>query len=1021
MNFGFGLSLTAQLMGSGGGGGGGAPLSVMRGYQPSMNMGTTGDKFVSPTGSNANAGTIGSPYLTIEYAMTQITAGQHIKVRAGKYRPVPSVSFSGKGGTVGARTKVSGYGTEQVIVTAAEALTGWTQCAAGDSTVLGSVLGVASSPVYKKTVAKSTIASSDPRAAFPFENGVKLNPCMAKLPAPQFPQYESVTADWQTATTTVTSLGLVTGFRLASMTSLYTTAQIQNADVYFHAYPNVNYRTKVASFGAGTDAVANTINLTDQTQTYETNTYKDRFALINILPQLKAGEWGFTDDDATNCTLYIYPTSAANMTANIEYSARGKVIDRASESHCEVAGLIIERASSAGVGADGLYNIAGAGSGIGFVVDNCLVRHGYRANRSYTMIHMGNVSDVVIRQTTIQDGYNQGAIFLQGGEWNGTGMASGNRIDRCLIERMESSPIRTWGQTLCVVSWTSCRDCGVTAHANKASVYASSHKVLYWGCDWRSCSGYWTFQECSSIVAAFCDIPVTYISDNVYAINDQNSATAGQQSPATEQSINGDSYFLNCITAPFRDTVSATTSIALGITAETAVLFTAKNNIFHGATGASSVDQSKLKAGGWKNNFLSSGVSIDASDTVNTNLSLIYNDVMNGDTSIKAGSPTLSAATASIAADIAVLAGWFPDFASQMAYDISGAAFNSATPPMGPYVNALSPLAVPMIWIERPTISGTPTSGTALSLVGGYRVGYPFAAQTQQWVRSTTRITGITNISGQTGTSYTPDAANADVGYYIGCDVTSGGVTTRVWSSLQVVAAVAFAARGAYFDSADNLRNGSSAVTCGSNGLMSFWIKSDDTAWNASARTIFSSIVGSTIVCSLSTTTTGRLTFRLNNDTATDTATFFSATGSVQFAIATWYHIMIAWTASGATIYVNGASVATMTFASVDMSGANITSIAFGSNTIGTSIWKGDLAHFWFSTTQTLDITNSTNRAKFVSAGVPVNQGGNGAIPTGTVPEFYLDGAGAAWSNQGTGGALTVTGALTASSTTPSY
>jgi len=286
-------------------------ITILRGYQPSTDNGTTGDLFVDQaTGSDANPGTLGSPKLTISGAMSIATAGQVIRVKAGTYRE--TVSFAGKGGSVGDRTTVARYGTDVVKVTAANALTGWTQCGAGDATVLGAVLGVVSSPVYKKTIAKSTIASSNPRAAFPFENGVKLNACMARSPNPLYPESEGVTEEWLTATTTVTSGGLITGYRLSSLTSLYTTAQIQNADVVFYGVPNLNYRTKVSSFGAGTDAVANTINLTDDTRTYAATANKDKFALINILPALKAGEWGFTDDDATNCTIYIYPTNPAS-------------------------------------------------------------------------------------------------------------------------------------------------------------------------------------------------------------------------------------------------------------------------------------------------------------------------------------------------------------------------------------------------------------------------------------------------------------------------------------------------------------------------------------------------------------------------------------------------------------------------------------------------------------------------------------------------------------------------------------
>jgi hypothetical protein len=53
--------------------------------------------------------------------------------------------------------------------------------------------------------------------------------------------------------------------------------------------------------------------------------------------------------------------------------------------------------------------------------------------------------------------------------------------------------------------------------------------------------------------------------------------------------------------------------------------------------------------------------------------------------------------------------------------------------------------------------------------------------------------------------------------------------------------------------------------------------------------------------------------------------------------------------------------------------------------------------------------------------GKPVNLGTNGQTPTGTIPAMFFSGDASGFpTNQGTGGAFTLTGSLTNASTSPS-
>lgn len=65
------------------------------------------------------------------------------------------------------------------------------------------------------------------------------------------------------------------------------------------------------------------------------------------------------------------------------------------------------------------------------------------------------------------------------------------------------------------------------------------------------------------------------------------------------------------------------------------------------------------------------------------------------------------------------------------------------------------------------------------------------------------------------------------------------------------------------------------------------------------------------------------------------------------------------------------------------------------------------MGHFYANLAQALDLRIEANRRKFVTAdGGPADLGGNGEMPTGAIPAFYLDG-GASPLNYGYGGGLT--------------
>lgn len=81
--------------------------------------------YVATTGSNSNAGTISSPFQTIQYAASLASAGDTIYIRGGTYRERVNVPASASG-TSGNLTKFFAYTGETPVILGSETVTGWT-------------------------------------------------------------------------------------------------------------------------------------------------------------------------------------------------------------------------------------------------------------------------------------------------------------------------------------------------------------------------------------------------------------------------------------------------------------------------------------------------------------------------------------------------------------------------------------------------------------------------------------------------------------------------------------------------------------------------------------------------------------------------------------------------------------------------------------------------------------------------------------------------------------------------------
>ena len=141
-----------------------------------------------------------------------------------------------------------------------------------------------------------------------------------------------------------------------------------------------------------------------------------------------------------------------------------------------------------------------------------------------------------------------------------------------------------------------------------------------------------------------------------------------------------------------------------------------------------------------------------------------------------------------------------------------------------------------------------------------------------------------------------------------------------------------------------------------------------------------------------------------------------------------WRHILFATTGAANQLYIGDAAVSpgTDTANNINTNWGGATSWNVGANSSGLIKMDGGMAELYLAPGQTLDISIEANRRKFIDAsGKPVNLGLTGETPTGTAPLLYLhlDDAETANNfaiNRGTGGNLTVTGALTTYASSPS-
>jgi hypothetical protein len=668
---------------------------IVYGADPTLAYPTTADYTVTTTGQMATA-------------LNNVAAngGGTIMVRGGTYREQWDLTSRNYGGGV----FIHRYGTEEVIVSGADVVTGWVACDAGDATLLGA----AWANCYKTTVPTASLADANvtPHHFNLHEAGVMATLAQDSLVALD-PRYIGDHSKYHISDSFVLNgSSQVVGIVDASVIPAYTSAQLLNMRVALYHSPVAVDEYPITAY----DGV-NTITIsTDATSGSLANPQSGEhsYALQNALPNIQAGQWGYNKTaSGGSFTVYLWPSNPANLTSGIEISKRFRCLYLGVSNPgtitgpMRVEGIIFEKSGGYGLSAGSpvAHSQSGAASNTrmaGLTMRHCTARNWYSPpNKNYGGIYLKNIDYCYIENNDVHDGCNAFGIYML--------CASHSQVNYNYLHDLGHAGVRWYGggfnsttETFPIISYNvratynSFLRCGRAAHANLMNFYEGCDLVLIYGNKWEDTAGFLTWQKASNILIAMNQIPIDlYDTASPRAVQDQNdgvtSSITGLPVPfkgEPDVSANARVYFWNNQTLPRPDAPTTwKNSLSLGnndSNQKTAFY----NSIIHGGGVPTSIASLLIEE---KNNlytafttgYTQNAGTIDATDWSDTTLSHTYVDVNNADYTYVAGGPAGHVGKDMSTFISTVAQVWFPGF--DFSRDMYGNTINWANPFIGPY------------------------------------------------------------------------------------------------------------------------------------------------------------------------------------------------------------------------------------------------------------------------------------------------------------------------------------------------
>lgn len=658
-----------------------------RGWRHNLDFGATGHVFVDGfTGSNSSGdGSSGSPYRTLNHAISQAVATNVIKAR-GNFREQVAIDKA---------LTLEAWGTDYWSVAGLERLEGLTQCTSADSAVLGATLGVNGSPVYKTTLAKSALSHTGYFLGLNLhENRAPLN--IATDRADMTDIYnENLPARFHLGDSfTVNGSDQILGIVDASVinSTNYTDAQLLAAKVLVLHNPNLVSPADITASDVSTNSI--TISGLYGLQPVST-IYPDpeRYSIVNIAPALTAGSYAVVEN-GDNLDVYVYPNSASSVATGIEYSARTKCISIGSAvSNVTIRGGRVIGASGSSNGNNegiGIHRVPGT-RGSNILIEDVYVTGMRCADAVGASVPRGvflqDVDDSIARRISVYESRGQGCNM-----W-GTGTTSGRRnlIELCAFEKLTSDAASSFWQREYVFAHSYMTRVAYAAHASKSKVYGTggaenNDNICFWGLEFGpQCGGSLVFQRASNPIFGFIFALPFWEPAGIdgRAILDSN-VTVGAAGPVSPSK----GYVINCVVPPIPgfNYTGYVINVNRPLAAANGMSYTIANNIAHGMAAANDFEEPvDLHTNNIHTRVTTFETAADITATgnvVNTDLSQIYADYLNEDYSHPAGSPVRTMIGTDLSADIATFMTTYPQF-SGFGRDMLNQPISWATPFVG--------------------------------------------------------------------------------------------------------------------------------------------------------------------------------------------------------------------------------------------------------------------------------------------------------------------------------------------------
>lgn len=658
----------------------GWPISIGQpsyGWNPAQDCGVQGDVFAR-AGATGGDGSAAAPFGTVAAALTAA-------VSLGGYREVKlDGTFREAVTTQGFHGRISRWGAARAKITGAEVLTGWTPCTAADAPDLGPIW----TGTHKTTLPLSAVIGGDPLTLNLHEAGQMM--AVAQLRADGYmnggkvvpKHFFSYDRAFPKGTFVLSGAVITAIVDPANLAPPLTDAQVMNAFAMVNNSSNRVTRAAISASNMAGNRIDIGGNLTE-------NLPHSFYNLVNLLPRMQIGEWGWKVA-AGIVTVYCRPTDPANLAGGMEYSAREHCIGHhtGQAGQVRLEGLeIVQAASDSKFLGHCVGGYPGASTSARrphpIHTDNCYIGHNLNATPGadgYGAVWYKKSNGSSTRRSTIMWTPGSFGVYYHGDDGD---VATGSRHEGNLTMFTGNSPLRVYDNhdfrhLRCLYE-----ECGYGEHPNQFNFYRDCDLCLNAWIRTRHCSGYVTWQDASRIDFAFCDIMAS--SDQVETsgrgVADQN------RNIGLTPNLTAASHFIHNRVVPHPDRLVQDNSVLLGDSSLPNMAFHLINNVIHGGGCADKYTKNATGTEGRRAGNLYTETAfwqkpsygwMPATGEIITTAAAAYVDPAGGDFRAKPGGSLETATPLDVSAEFAILVARYPDV--NLLVDLAGNSFDPAAP-----------------------------------------------------------------------------------------------------------------------------------------------------------------------------------------------------------------------------------------------------------------------------------------------------------------------------------------------------